>query len=72
LFYLCPWRGFSPDGGRDTGKRSQTFYFLYVAPYLPYIALYFRHIALYSRYIALDILNIVQYLLHSYVGSVGT
>ena len=51
LFYLCPWRTFSLDGGRDTIRGSQTFHLLHVA---------------------LNFLDIVQYLLHGYVGFVGT
>jgi hypothetical protein len=43
---------------------SQTFHFLHVALYLPYIAFYVGHIAL-------NVLDIVQYLLHGYVGFVG-
>ena len=64
LFYLCPWRRFSLDGGHHMSRGSQTFHLLYVALYLPYIALYVHHVAL-------NFLDIVQYLLHGYVGFIG-
>jgi hypothetical protein len=64
LFYLCPWRGFSLDGRRDTGKRSQTLYFLNVALYLPYIVLYFHHIVLYFHHIVLYFHHIALYFHH--------